>query len=249
MGWRIRGGRGLWAVFAVGQFACLVYPRVAGREVLGSVWYLGVSALGVGMLLAAAVRHRGRSRRVWVALGLGVLLFFVGDVIWTLDDLVWHIAPFPSIADVFYVAGYPALSVGLAWLGRGRQPGGDRAALLGAAIIATGLGVLVGVEVMMPALTDSTASVLSRVVSSAYPLGDLLLLAMVARVAVTPGRRLPSFWFLSAGMVVVLASDAVYNVLVTCGWERRQYVARCRVHADVLALRARCSASVGPVVG
>jgi diguanylate cyclase (GGDEF)-like protein len=169
------------------------------------------------MVVVAAVRRRDASRRVWVALSIGVGMFFVGDVLWTMDTRVWHVTPFPSLADVFYVSGYPVLSLGLAWLVRRRHPGGDWAAVLDAAIITTGLGVLVGVEVVLPAMTDSTASMMSRVVYSAYPLGDLLLLAMVARLAFTSGRRLPAFWALIAGVAAVLVSDAVYNVLVING--------------------------------
>jgi len=203
-------------VFIAGQLACLLRPFLTG-DVLGQVWYLAVSALGIGMVVVAATRHGGAGRRVWVALSLGLLLFFAGDVLWTLDSLVWQVGNYPSQADVWYIAGYPVLSLGLGWLVRGRQPGGDRSALLDAAIVTTGVGVLIGVNVVLPALTDSSASLSSRVVSSGYPLGDLLLLAMIARLAVTDGRRLLAFWFLSASILSILVADAVYNILVING--------------------------------
>src|SRR3954464_5647726 len=107
---RLRGQRGLWVAFAAGQLGCLVYPLVASEDLLGSIWYLAVSGLGTAMAAMAAIRHGGRSRHVWAAMSLGLLLFFLGDVIWTLDEFVWNIDPFPSVADVFYVAGYPVLS-------------------------------------------------------------------------------------------------------------------------------------------
>lgn len=203
-------------VFALGQAAILGYPFV-DKGVVTSVWYLVVAALGLGMCLYAVVRQGGPLRRVWLAVTIGAGLFFLGDLLWTLEDIVWRVDPFPSIADVFYLAGYPALGIGVAWLVRGRQPGGDRAALIDAAIVTTGLGVVIGVEVMLPALTDSSASVLSRAVSTAYPVGDLLLVAIVARLAITPGRRLLSFWALGAACLAMLLTDAIYNVLVIAG--------------------------------
>ncbi len=219
MSTRRGGDRAIWAVFGAGELACLAYPFLVSHHVLGSLWYLGVSAIGVAMTMAAVRRHGGPGRRVWVALSLGVALFLVGDAIWTLEDLVWHIDPFPSVADVLYVSGYPALSLGLAWLVRGRRPGGDRAALLDAGIVTTGLGVLVGVVFVLPALTDSTSSLWSRAVSFAYPVGDLLLVSMVARLAFTPGRRLLAFWALSVSVAAVLVSDATFNFLVINGTE------------------------------
>lgn len=215
MSGRWGGQRALWTVVAVGQLGCILRPFL-GVDGLGQIWYLAVSALGIGMVMVAAVRSPG-GRRVWTALSLGLLLFFAGDVLWTLDSLVWHVGKYPSLADVFYIAGYPVLSLGFGWLVRGRQPGGDRSALVDAAIVTTGVGVLVGVNVLLPALTDSSSSIWSRVVSSGYPLGDLLLLAMVARLAVTAGRRLPAFWFMGASIAVVLVTDAIYNVLLING--------------------------------
>lgn len=206
----------VWAVFGVGEVAALAYPFVPDHT-LASVWYLVVSALGVAMIMSAVVRHGRSGRRVWVAFSVGVSLFVAGDVLWTMEDLVWHIEPFPSVADVLYVSGYPALTMGLVWLLRGRQGGKNVASLLDAAIVTTGLGVLVGVQLVLPAMTDSSSSMWGRVMSSAYPLADLLLVAMVARLAFTPGVRLVSFWVLSASVAVILVADAAYDILVISG--------------------------------
>jgi diguanylate cyclase len=79
---------------------------------------------------------------IWWCFAAGQLLFVVGDVLYAVIDQVLHQSPFPSVADVFYVGGYPVLAVGLLVLIRGRISGRDRAGLIDAAIIATGLGLL-----------------------------------------------------------------------------------------------------------
>ena len=83
----------------------------------------------------------------------------------------------PSAADGFYLAGYVPLAVGLLLLIRARTPGRDRASLIDAAIIATGLGLLSWVFLMKPAATDSSLTVVGRIIAIAYPAADVLLLA------------------------------------------------------------------------
>ena len=48
------------------------------------------------------------------------------------------IDPFPSVADVAYLSGYPLLALGLGMAIRSRVRGGDHAGILDAAILATG---------------------------------------------------------------------------------------------------------------
>jgi predicted signal transduction protein with EAL and GGDEF domain len=68
------------------------------------------------------------------------------------------------------------LAVGLLLLIRARTPGRDRASLIDAAIIATGLGLLSWVFLMKPAATDSSLTVVGRIIAIAYPAADVLLL-------------------------------------------------------------------------
>src|SRR5262249_14322226 len=57
----------------------------------------------------------------------------------------------------------------------------------------------------------SGLTLLEKAVSSAYPLGDILLLAAAIRLAVDQGRRAPSFFLLVGSIVCLLATDSAYN--------------------------------------
>ena len=48
-------------------------------------------------------------------------------MLYAVIDVVLHQSPFPSVADGFYLAGYPVLAAGLLILIRGRISGRDRA--------------------------------------------------------------------------------------------------------------------------
>ena len=73
---------------------------------LESVGYLLVAGIGVAMSILGACLMHGPRRKVWVALAAGQVLYFAGDVTWVIYEQVLHIAPYPSVADAFYLARY-----------------------------------------------------------------------------------------------------------------------------------------------
>ena len=182
------------------------------------VYYLAVAALALVAATAGVWIHRPPQLRLWVALLGGMACWVAADFVWEYLRMVLHQDPFPSAADLLYLAGYPLMAVGLVLLVRGRQPGGDRAAALDAAIIATGAGVVAAVFVIEPMVTDASQDVLGRLIGTAYPMGDVLLLALLVRLWTGPGRAIRSFWIILVGLGCSLVGDIAYNaMLVTSG--------------------------------
>ena len=178
-----------------------------------TAWYDLVGLSAVAAILVGVRRNRPRSRVTWWLLAVGQLLFVVGDLLFDLHERVWQTDAFPSAADGFYLAGYVPLAIGLLLLIRARTPGSDRASLIDAAIIATGLGLLSWVFLMKPAAADSTLTVVGRVISIAYPAADVLLLALLARLLVGAGVHNTAFRLLAGSLVVMLAGDVGFAVL------------------------------------
>src|SRR5258706_909543 len=46
-------------------------------------------------------------RRAWFILGVSFLMFLIGNLIWAYLEVVLQVEPFPTLADVFYIAFYP----------------------------------------------------------------------------------------------------------------------------------------------
>ena len=69
-------------------------------------------------LLAAAVRRRERG--AWALIGLGLLLWSGGDLVWTLWLGNLENPPYPSVADGLYLGSYVAIYAGLLVLLRAR---------------------------------------------------------------------------------------------------------------------------------
>ena len=70
---------------------------------------------------------------------------------------------------------------------RGRTSRRDRAGLLDASIITTGLALLTWAFIMHPTVSNNDLTIPEQLVLLAYPAGDVLLIAMVARLFTTPG--------------------------------------------------------------
>jgi diguanylate cyclase (GGDEF)-like protein len=161
----------------------------------------------VGIL--AGVRMHGLRPLPWLLLGAGQLAFLLGDVLWDVYDGVLHIAPGPSLAVVLYLAGYPLMAAGLAVLARRRAPAAG-AGVIDSAIVTIGVSVVSWVFVIAPLASDTSVATVDRIVAVAYPVGDLLLLAMAVRLFLAPGRPSRGHRILGAGLLVVLVADALY---------------------------------------
>jgi len=178
-----------------------------------TAWYDTIGLSAVAAVVIGVRGNRPRTRVTWWWLAAGQLLFVVGDLLFDLHERVWHTDAFPLTADGFYLAGCLPLAAGLMMLIRARSPGRDRASLIDAAIIATGLGLLSWVFLMKPAATDGTLTMVGRIIAIAYPAADVLLLALVARLLVGTGVHNTAFRLLAGSLLVMLAGDVGFAIL------------------------------------
>jgi diguanylate cyclase (GGDEF)-like protein/PAS domain S-box-containing protein len=93
-----------------------------------------------------------------------------------------------------------------------RSPGKDREGLIDSLIITIGAGLIAWEFLIAPYARDFSLSVLVKATSIAYPLMDVLLLAVLVRLAVAGGRRGPAFYLLILGAAALLATDAAYGM-------------------------------------
>jgi diguanylate cyclase (GGDEF)-like protein/PAS domain S-box-containing protein len=208
----------IWQLFlCTGALLCGLYlfvPPFAGSSPV-------MNLLGLAPVIAIVVglkRNGPGSRGPWRWFALGFVLFWLGDIYtYSYPRLLGREVPFPSIGDASYVLVYPALMAGLLTLVRRRNPGGDRAGAIDSLIMTIGLALLSWVVLIQPSLHTDELSPLARLVSIAYPVGDILLLAATLRLAIDTGARRPAFYLLAASIVALLATDFVYGVMTMQG--------------------------------
>ncbi|MDQ1710220.1 MAG: diguanylate cyclase, partial [Frankiaceae bacterium] len=85
--------------------------RFGGADVTVHVAQYGAvlgAALGAAGCAIAAWRLTGRARTCWLLLAAGCAAWGLGETVWSYYELVEHIeVPFPSLADVGYLAMFP----------------------------------------------------------------------------------------------------------------------------------------------
>jgi diguanylate cyclase (GGDEF)-like protein/PAS domain S-box-containing protein len=188
--------------------AYLLVPPFRGNPVMiNVVGLLSLVAIGAGVRM-----HRPALRAAWIFLLVGQSLYVAGDFYtYTYPQLLGGKVGFPSPGDAIYLLVYPALFAGLVLLVRRRNPVRDRAAMIDSLILTLGCAVLSWIFLVAPNIHLSGLSVLAKMVSVAYPLGDILLLAAIIRLAVDAGTKTLSFYMLVAGTVALLTTDCAYN--------------------------------------
>ncbi|MDT5005185.1 MAG: diguanylate cyclase [Mycobacterium sp.] len=187
----------------------------AGRiVVLDSFLY---TALNIGA--AAFVFYRAflvRTER-WPCLliGAGMASSAAGDVVyaaWVTEGQV------PSIADPLYLAFYPLVYAGIVLLMRERLMRVPTAFRLDALICGLTLGAVAAAVATGPINAAMQGEPATVFVGLAYPVGDLLLLALTAGMLPILGWRAELRWgFLVAGFMAFAIADTVYLFQTSAG--------------------------------
>jgi diguanylate cyclase (GGDEF)-like protein/PAS domain S-box-containing protein len=181
---------------------------------------LGISAV-VAMVYGVR-RNRPNSPIAWWFLSAGVLLFITGDTTYKF----WHQIigqqniPFPSFIDAIYITMYPVLAIGLLLLARKRSSRGDQTTLIDALTVTLGVGLLSWIFLIGPNVRGP-GTTLVRLTAAAYPLGDVLLLAMLAHLWSNGGFRHAAGRLLAIGTVGTLIADSLYgfaNLHANANW-------------------------------
>jgi signal transduction histidine kinase len=199
-----------------GVFLAVYFGLGRGHPAFQNVFYQVIGAVGAVAVLVGVRLHRPSRPGPWYLMAAALVLLVLGDVVWTVFDAM-GIEPFPSVADVLYLASYPVLAVALFRLRRPESKSRDRTLMIEAAIITTGVALLMWAPFIESPATDSSLTMWERAVSLAYPLADVLLVAVLVRAAVGAWSRAPAFSLLAASLMAMLAADLVFVLLVSNG--------------------------------
>ena len=203
-----------WALYLATVAVLGVMYFLVGAD---SVPQAGIyQALSLGAIAAIAVglaRYRPRHRLAWVLFGLGLVLWTLGDAYW--DAYSWFLhteAPFPSIADVAYLGGYPLLIAATFVLARGRtRP--KLADVLDSAVVAVSALIVTWALLVEPLLNQTGLSPAGTAVTVATPVLDVLLLVGVVQLALRKGVENPAIRFLVLGIAFQVVTDVAYSYL------------------------------------
>lgn len=212
-------------------FAALLVIALLGKFGIGGEWLKDVGSTLVNGAAAAVIlwvafrfAPGDAYRRPWMLIGIGVALYAVGDLTWTVIADALGGNPYPSIADAFYLSEYVFLAVGILIAARAyhgliplRMP-----AIL-AAVIAVASAALLWLAFLDPYVVQPAAGNIDAAVvfSVLYPLADALVLlgpAVFTALVVSrlgAGRLAWPWWWVVVGALLLAASDTSFSILST----------------------------------
>ena len=181
-------------------------------ETWGMIGLSGVSAIVAGVII-----NRPARKAPWLLLAGANLSFISGQTSFLVLTQIGAKVPFPSIADVLCLLAYPLYAAGLLIFIWWRTPDGDRRSLIDALNLTVGLALLSWIYLILPYVHNSGLSWLQKSVAIAYPLGDVLVLAMLARLLAPGTARARPVQLLTLGTVGMLVSDVLFGLIQLYG--------------------------------
>ncbi|HEX4789125.1 MAG TPA: bifunctional diguanylate cyclase/phosphodiesterase [Actinospica sp.] len=200
----------LWYVAAMALLVACYYAVPAWN--LGLWLTLGLSSCLVSFL---GIRANDPPRKLpWYLLTAAIFTLINGDTIYNiLTDFFHQNEPFPSLADASYLFTYPLAACGFVLMIRMRTPHRDVTALVDALLLAGGIALLIWVFTITPTVRHMSVTWFDSAVSIAYPIGDVLLLAVILRLLTGGGVRGWSPALLVLGALGLMASDIAYALV------------------------------------
>jgi two-component system, sensor histidine kinase and response regulator len=194
--------------------ALLIFTLLPAEGWAHDLWQVAVGWSAAAIVVGTMRRRRPASARAWYLFAFG--LFFNASGILTVAILgralgAQAIAT-PALPDVFYLLLYPMLATGIALLIRRVRASRDTTTLVDTAIITSALALLSWIFVIRPRAADPTVTLLARTVIVAYPVGDIVLLAMLVRLMLAGGARNQSLRLLIGALGCFLAADLGWAV-------------------------------------
>ena len=160
----------------------------------------------VSTLLMIRERTHGTFGKAWICFTLFIILWFIAERIWAVYELVYKVNPFPSEADIFWIAAYPFYFIfTVYYLKPFRNMISPKIGIATAGITITAAIFLM----YYTTLQKSTLSEVETILGLAYPMADTITLVPIIIGLVLFFRGQVNFlWFcMLIGMMCFVVAD------------------------------------------
>ncbi len=186
------------------------HTAVVAMSDLGMV---AAAAAASGLAFLAAARSTGRVRAAWFFIAAGLASWSFAEMIWSTYELfLGQETPFPSMADVWYLAAVPLTCVGVLLLASPERSLARARTALDAVAMVFAASAVVWHEILLPTYSDSQATALEKIIGGSYPLGDLILFfgLVIALAHNRRGHAGAVIAVFASGLGLFLLSDLAY---------------------------------------
>lgn len=207
------------AFFLVTGASALAYLSLPRDTAYYDRWYQLFPIVAVLATLVGIRLHRPRSTAPWYLVAIAGLLAVTADALYAIELQESGEVRFPATADYLTLASSAVLAAALLVMIRRQAPGRDWPSLIDAAIVTVGVAVVGWTFLVHPTLVDDRGTFHTSL-ALAFPLMDVLLVSLAARMVLGAGARTPAFVLVTTALVFQLAGDAFYGFGSLHGWYR-----------------------------
>ena len=177
-----------------------------------STWIYDGSIVGAAAVCALRALSQQRERVAWALMAVAIASWAVGEIYWDVVLAGSSTVPIPSLADVFWLFFYIPACASVVALIRGRLPHIAPSLWLDGLIGALGVASVSAAVVFAAVARNTHGSVGVVATGLAYPLCDLVLLAMVLVVGIAFRREALNWtWVvLGTGFGLFCVGDSIY---------------------------------------
>ena len=179
-------------------------------------WLYDAVIIAAGLSCMVRARGGGREGEAWVMIGAAILVWGAAEVYWTARILDDPSPPYPSPADIGYLAYYPLAATGLVMLVRARARELNWQLWMDATIAALGTGALGAAFIFDYVANQTSGTPLQVATSLSYPLGDIVILSLtVGIIALTSWRPRRALTLVLAAFAAIAFADVAYTLQST----------------------------------
>ncbi len=207
------------AFFFIAATCALAYVALPRDTAYYNRWYQLFPVAAVGATLLGVALNRPRSKVPWYLVAISGLCAVAADAVYAVELEQGGDIPFPSTADFLALGSYVVLAAALLVMIRKQTPGRDWPSLIDAGIVTVGVAVVGWTFLVQPRLMEDS-SALDTATALAFPVMDVLLVSLAARMVLGPGLRSPAFAMVTTALLFQLVADVLYGFGSLHNWYR-----------------------------
>jgi len=157
--------------------------------------------------------RKSQNRLLWFGLLLGWVLWTIAEWWWGISSFLVEEAPFPSVADFFWIIGYIPMFIALDARSRSipqETTSKQKLIIWLSSIIVIGLAAILILE---PAISGyEPGTFIETALTLFYPVGDLILFVLVMRITFKyqQGLNGQAWMWISAGYILLTVADLIF---------------------------------------
>ncbi|MCK9151861.1 sensor histidine kinase [Methanobacterium alcaliphilum] len=185
---------------------------------INSIYVTDATAVIFNIIAAAALsytanwasKHNRKNYSAWLFLAIAQSSYAFGDIVYLFLDLVLKVSPYPSLADLFFIAYYPIFAIGILMLFRPLKI--NLKTLIDILIVMTSSTLILWFLVIHPTLDLNGGVVISSIFSVSYIFLDILMLLVILILLLNLTKKplIAPLLFFSGAIFSQIFADIIY---------------------------------------